>query len=108
MLRSTLACQWLEERGSIPPVEFQQLTEALLPDGSELKHVVDELLFRKRSGEELDNEPPIPILQDYLAERLAYYTQLASELPAVAGPNSVQLDDWFLSALRESWSFSVN
>lgn len=101
VLRSVLACQWLAERGGIPPVAFRELIEALLPAG-ELKDTVEELLRRKRSGEEMDSEPPIPLLHRYLEQRLVELREQAGRMPQAEMPPESLLDAWFRAALRES------
>src|SRR5207248_1183236 len=43
VLRPILACQWIEARGSMPPMEFEDLVEQMLPE-SKLKQEVYTLL----------------------------------------------------------------
>ncbi|MCM3749249.1 nucleotidyltransferase domain-containing protein [Paenibacillus pasadenensis] len=102
VLRSVLACQWLMEKGGLPPVEFERLTAELLPREGKLSRIIEELLHRKKSGEELDDEPQIPFLQAYLEERLAYFQRIAAGLPSSPGVPDLLLDGWFRKALRES------
>lgn len=62
------------------------------------------LLVRKKSGEELDYEPRLNPINDFLEERLAYYEQSAVSMK---GPNhqlDSQLDLLFRSTLQEAWS----
>lgn len=104
VLRPVLACEWIEKYETMPPVEFDVLVDKFIPSGSELRQVVESLLVRKRSGEELDYEPRLNPINDYLEERLAYYEQSAGSMK---GPNHQmdrQLDLLFRSTLLEAWS----
>ena len=74
VLRSLLACRWILEKHSAPPVSFSLLTGAVLP--GELKGTVDELIALKISGPEGLAIPHIEALD-------AFLTQTESALPAV-------------------------
>ena len=67
VLRPVLACQWIECSNTMPPMEFDTLVEELVPAGSELKAVIQELLIRK-AGDELDCQPRIYLLNDFLTK----------------------------------------
>ena len=58
VLRPILACQWIERTDTMPPTEFQQLFDSQIEAG-ELRSEIDKLLARKRSGDELKEEPKI-------------------------------------------------
>lgn len=103
VLRPILACEWIERNNSMPPIEFQLLVESVVPQGSELLSIINELLARKIAGDELDYEPRINVLNDYLDERISYYEQIASGMKAAEGNQDPQLDELFRSALREVW-----
>lgn len=112
VLRPILACNWIEEYGTMPKIQFQQLVEGLIPERSELMQEIRELLARKVRGDELDIEPRIGCIHEFIEERLAHYEQVASELPASSSAVSLQeeksmnLDDLFRSSLREVWGQS--
>ncbi|WP_150274914.1 nucleotidyltransferase domain-containing protein [Paenibacillus tepidiphilus] len=104
VLRPILACEWIAKHGSMPPMEFDRLAGDLVPAGSKLKASIDELLVRKRAGEEMDNEPRIQVINDFLEERLEYYEQAAAAVPAGDGDQSERLDRLFRTVLREIWA----
>ena len=49
VLRPLLACAWIDERGTPPPMEFEALLDAMLPSGDPRPQILD-LLARKRAG----------------------------------------------------------
>lgn len=65
VLRPVLACMWIESGHGIVPTEFNVLTDRILRS-SELKKIVDDLLAKKKAGNELDMGDRIPVLSDFL------------------------------------------
>lgn len=106
VLRPILACEWIERTDTMPPIEFERLVDALVPEGSELRAVISELLARKKAGDELDYEPRIHSINDYVEHRIARFEpSLAGTGTAAAGPDR-QLDLLFRAALQEAWGMS--
>lgn len=103
VLRPMLACGWIEKHDTMPPIEFETLVHDLVPQESELKAVIQELLVRKKAGDELDFEPRIGLLNDFVEEQMAYYEQIASTANTVEKDMERQLDELFRSALEEVW-----
>ncbi|SDF22579.1 hypothetical protein SAMN04488542_107105 [Fontibacillus panacisegetis] len=101
VLRPILACEWIEKFNTMPPIEFHALIDSLVPEGSELKQVIQNLLSRKIAGEELDYEAKINPINDFLEERISYYERTASSMQTSETDQSKQLDDLFRSALKE-------
>lgn len=85
------------------PMEFDRLVETLIPEGSELKSAVLMLLARKKSGEELDDEPRIQCINDFLEERIEHFEQAARGADDTPQNRDRQLDTLFRAALREVW-----
>ncbi|MFC4778190.1 nucleotidyltransferase domain-containing protein [Paenibacillus sp. GCM10023252] len=107
VLRPILACGWIERYGTMPPIAFHELLDAMVPDSSELRPVILELLARKLAGDELDYEPRIHPINDYLEERLSYYEREASRMLTAEGTPDDQLDELFRSTLREVWGEGI-
>ncbi len=103
VLRPILACEWIEKHGSIPPMEFDALVAAILPSDGEIYEAIQNLLVRKRAGEELDLEPRIQVIHDYVEEKLAHFEHLTASF-SHGHDVSDQLDRLFLNALQEVWS----
>lgn len=103
VLRPVLACMWIERNGTMPPMEFHRLLEELLPPESALKYEINRLLARKISGEELDYEPKITAIHDFLNEQIVYFEKAAAGVPASGTEQDERLDVLFRSALQEIW-----
>lgn len=103
VLRPILACEWIERYGAMPPIEFDRLVDNMLPEGSGIKPLIHELLTRKKAGDEMDLEPRIHRINEFLEEKIAYYECFASGMDAAGGVEDEQLDKLFRSALQEVW-----
>lgn len=103
VLRPVLACEWIARYDEMPPMEFDVLVERLIPESSELRRVVEELLVRKKSGEELDYEPRLNPINDYLDDRLQELEKIAVSRHSAAENLDDRLDALFRSALQEVW-----
>ncbi|MFP4979384.1 nucleotidyltransferase domain-containing protein [Paenibacillus sp. CN-4] len=103
VLRPILACEWIETYGEMPPIEFGTLVDWLVPEGTGLKGAIEELLARKMAGDELDDQPRIDALNQFLEQKLKTYEQLAPKLPAGGGTTLEQANTLFRSALQEAW-----
>lgn len=102
VLRPILACQWIEERRSMAPMEFQILVDELVKD-NKLNKTINLLMDRKMKGEELNEEPKIDILNDYLAEKIDYFTNYLKTEKKEQSPNTGLLNELFRSTLKDVW-----
>jgi predicted nucleotidyltransferase len=98
VLRPVLACRWIEQGYGVVPIEFQILVERVLDD-SDVKPAVQDLIRRKRAGEELDRGPQIPVISTFLARELDRLSGL--QAPPAAHPSSAGLDQAFRECLIE-------
>ncbi|MFD0692593.1 nucleotidyltransferase domain-containing protein [Paenibacillus sp. GCM10027628] len=103
VLRPVLACEWIERRNSMPPMDFEELVEEILP-ASKLKEEMYTLLARKKAGVEFDLEPKITVINDYLERQIAYFEETAKQVPAAGEQQDAALDVLFREALKEVWS----
>jgi len=98
VLRPVLACLWIEQENSPPPMAFEILLDKLVPRGA-LRSAIDELLAKKRISAEVEDGPRIPAISDYLEAELARM----ETSPPVLGDVEVdqqRLDDFFRGVLR--------
>jgi predicted nucleotidyltransferase len=98
VLRPVLACLWIERGYGVVPIQFQTLVEQVLGEG-DVKTAVQDLLRRKRAGEELDRGPRIPVISTFLTQKLDRLSGL--QAPPAARPSSAGLDQAFRECLIE-------
>lgn len=102
VLRPILACEWIESTNTMAPMEFEILFDKLIKDEN-LKKEITTLLNRKKSGEELSEEPKIQILNDFLENRITYYQNLVKSFDKTVSPDTLNLNKLFRSTLEETW-----
>lgn len=102
VLRPVLAARWIEKYNEFPPLEFPKLLEELLPEG-ELKSEIHTLLKRKISGDELDYEPKIDVINEFLNEEITRLREYASTLDVDLPDFTSKLDQLFRNTLEEVW-----
>lgn len=100
VLRPILACQWIENENTMPPIEFRKLVDSQLKV-SELKNEIENLLIRKINGEELNTEPKIKVINDYLIEKLNYYNNFSKQISEKKQIDTSKLNELFRTALAE-------
>ena len=99
VLRPILACQWIEQTDTMAPMEFQKLVDTQVSD-KQLKCEIEKLLTRKINGEELNEEPKIQILNDFLNERINYFNNLLKNLNTTKQPDTEKLNELFRETLQ--------
>jgi len=102
VLRPVLACDWIKATNTMAPVEFMQLLDSQLDEGS-VKLEIQRLLVRKIAGEELDEEPRNQILNDYLEERIRFHNAYVKTLEQRKQPDVTKLNELFKDVLHEAW-----
>lgn len=97
VLRPLLACEWIEKHTSMPPMEFETLLTSSRED-SLFKATIYTLLERKKAGEELDQGPRIPVLNDFIEKKLEYY-QARTKSFSSNHPQDISLLDTFFQKI---------
>lgn len=69
VLRPLLAIKWIEAKSDVMPMEFGKLLDHGTPP-SDLKKEIETLIERKKNGQELDREPRIDVINDFIEEEL--------------------------------------
>ncbi|MEB4869821.1 nucleotidyltransferase domain-containing protein [Priestia megaterium] len=103
VLRPVLAAKWVEQYNEFPPLEFPILLEKLLPEG-ELKEEVSKLLKRKISGDELDLEPRINVINEFLNIEIDRLDKYVRTLSVELDDPTYELDQLFRDTLDEVWN----
>ncbi len=101
VLRPILACMWIENTNTMAPMEFQELVDTQVKDNT-LRQEMEKLLKRKMSGEELDKEPRIPVINEFFEKKLEYYEDYLSNYDTSLQPDTEKLDRLFRETLEET------
>ena len=99
-LRPVLACRWILERKTPPPMQFSELAEYELPQ--ELRNDVNALLNLKINSPEIATIPPMAAIHAYLE---ASFCEIANVLKNMEKDNPSRwepLNDLFYTILRSA------
>ena len=99
VLRPLLAMKWIKAEVGPVPIEFQALVDKCV-ESEELKQAIDNLLARKKAGQELDRRPKIAVISDFIEgelERLKTVIDLEKRIK----PDFDKLNALFRNALEE-------
>lgn len=102
VLRPILACDWIMETNTMAPMEFNILVDSQVTDQN-VKTAIQDLLIRKISGEELNEEPKNQILNDFLEQKIDFYNKYIKSFEQTNQPNTALLDDLFKQTINEVW-----
>ncbi|SES40873.1 nucleotidyltransferase domain-containing protein [Psychrobacillus sp. OK032] len=102
VLRPVLACKWIEEHKTVPPIDFQELLQAMILEGY-LKKEIEHLLERKIIGDELDIEPRIQVINDFLESEMIRLEEYIQTLSIEIEDPTKKLDNLFRDILKEVW-----
>lgn len=103
VLRPVLACDWIRQTNTMPPIEFEKLLDSQVKDAS-IRREIDALLKRKIAGDELKEEPRIEILNEFLEEKIKFYGEYVGELAHPEKPGTALLDELFRETVFEVWN----
>lgn len=97
-LRPILACKYMEENNSIPPVRFEDLLRQDLP--KELSDEIGEMLLVKANSDEKDLNPKMLVIQKYIEDQIAWYEELSKNIEDDRTRDWEMLNEVFLKILR--------
>ena len=100
VLRPILACRWILDKGTPPPMLFSELAESQLPDY--LEETVRDLLDLKVNSPEVKMIPRISVLNEYLDQSITEVKAQIEALPKETARSWEDLDQLFLSVLGVS------
>jgi predicted nucleotidyltransferase len=102
VLRPILACEWVKQTDTMAPMEFQKLVDSQVTDQYVRTEILN-LLARKITGEELNEEPKIQVLNDFIERKLEFYNEYVTNIQQPNQPNSARLNDLFQLTVNEAW-----
>ena len=98
VMRPILACRWILEKGTPPPMLFSELAASQLPDY--LEKTVAKLLDLKMNSPEVKMIPRIDILNAYMDRSIAEVRALVEQYPREITKDWEELNALFLAALE--------
>ena len=98
VLRPILACRWILEKGTPPPMKFEELMESQLP--AYLKDTVRDLLDLKMNSPEVKMISRIDILNEYLETSITEVKSQIEQYPREVVKEWDELNRLFLSVLE--------
>lgn len=97
-LRATLACKWIIDQDSVPPIVFQTMVSNLEFD-QELKDRITALVTLKATESEGYMHPAEPALNNFITENIAIASAIANQLGG-RKERGVDLDKVFVEILK--------
>ena len=79
-LRPALACQWIIEKKTVPPMEFEKLRVLISDD--KVQKSIDDLLEQKKDADEKALIAPVALLNEWLADTLNYCREQVPQMPS--------------------------
>lgn len=98
-LRPLLACQFIENHHSIPPVRFEELRNQILPEALSVE--IDEMLRTKAQSGEKDLKPQMPVIRKYIEDEIVRYEQLSKDMEDDRTADWEELDRVFFNILEK-------
>ena len=98
VLRPILACKWILEKGTPPPMLFTDLVKSELPD--DLSETVYQLLNLKMNSPEIKEVPRIDQLNRYLDAGIVSVKEQIEKLPDTPVQDWNELNELFFSVLE--------
>jgi predicted nucleotidyltransferase len=97
VLRPLLSCMWIENYKETPPMEFEKLLTKITDTA--LLDKINELVIRKKSGTEMETEPKIEIINDFIEDTLKHFDNLVNTFDPKKKPGQKILEDGFVKII---------
>ena len=98
VLRPIMACMWVEKYKESPPMEFEKLLSQI--QDSKLLETIDSLLTRKKAVIEFGLEPKIPIINNFIEEKLKYFENYVKLFDPRKKPPAKLLEEGFIKIIE--------
>ncbi|MBQ3009954.1 MAG: nucleotidyltransferase domain-containing protein [Oscillospiraceae bacterium] len=97
VLRPILACRWILEKQTVPPVLFSELCNACLDE--HMVPIVSNLVRIKKETPEIGYGPRIDVLNEYLEQSIDEINEILNTLPDDSPVSWEELNGLFLHAV---------
>ncbi len=97
VLRPVLACRWILDKKTPPPMLFEELVKAELPE--ELRDDVDRLLDIKMNSPEVKMIPRVDVINSYLGKSIDEVKRILLSMDEPANRSWDSLNQFFLSEI---------
>ncbi len=104
-LRSSLACRWIREKQTVPPMEFGVL-RTLVKDEGGINGLLEQLLIRKKDNSEGDTIPASRLLNHFIQNEIRESELYSMSLEKSIGSTEI-LDKIFRDLLFETFKEEV-
>lgn len=101
VLRPIFACKWIEEKGTLPPAEFETLMGEVTLQ-SEIVREIHVLIQKKKDGEELDDNNQVKPLNEFLQQQISYYEEYVKGIEKGQAVDMEELNKLFREVLFET------
>ena len=98
VIRPILACRWIQRYDTMPPVKFEEMMPLIEKYTEECK-IINELLVKKKAGEELNKAEPILKLNSFLEDNFNYFKKILKTFKGNNNKNVETLNNIFLKVL---------
>jgi len=105
VLRPVLACLWIERGYGAVPVEFETLVERVVDD-ADVKTAIEDLVARKKAGDELSRGARIRVISDFLEAELTRLS--AKEPPPATRTSAADLNRVFRQCLIDLYGGRID
>lgn len=98
VIRPILACKWILEKQTPPPMLFTELVESQLEE--EMKPIIEHLLDLKMNSPEVKEITRIDALNEYIEKNLAILEEKVQLLPYEKNADWDELNSFFLNEIK--------
>lgn len=98
VIRPLLACMWIEQKKTPPPVLFETLKGAVLD--ATMQEQINTLQAQKMQMKESEKGEQVPTIQNFIKHQLSYYDSFIKTLPNESAQEWDTLEQLFLKTIQ--------
>ena len=99
VLRPILAVKWIEGGYGVVPMEFMEIVNKVV-ENKRLKRAIENLVKRKKTGEELKRGKKISIISEYITKEIDKYESMQIEYE-IPGLISDEIDNFYRKMIKK-------